>query len=409
VFVDNDNNRLMDLPWSEKHRPSGFSGMVGNQEIIQRLQSFAPIYPPQSSSSTSSSFSDNNNSNIRATVIHLIMEGGSGRGKSTAARCLCQHLFGDPSKIPDNTILRIDISLHRGASTVDNITRFCSLLHELQPRLVILEEADSMSDEMQASLPHVIRMYTATVRFILLCNNKEKLSEHFRSECRTIQFAPLTPAEIEMYLIHVAKCESLDYDPVVLKHIAENSDNDARAAVLKLQDIAMMAGKGQRLTVELAEDISSEPNQRTMRTFFNTCLSIMLQSTTATVQSSSSSSMCLTRANNTNFILLLKLWNELVQTGITEIAILNNLVRILNVVLNQQQCLLSSSNACFFGKTTIEEQDIRKQNECLNQFSTIISETMSVIASDRVNKIEHLQIHKFLAQVVCPWHHTPCE
>jgi replication factor C subunit 3/5 len=76
-------------------------------------------------------------------------------------------------------------------------------------KLVILDEADAMTNDAQFALRRVIEKYTRTTRFCLLCNYVSKIIPALQSRCTRFRFAPLQPAHVLARFRHVVDAEGL--------------------------------------------------------------------------------------------------------------------------------------------------------------------------------------------------------
>jgi replication factor C subunit 3/5 len=64
-------------------------------------------------------------------------------------------------------------------------------------KLIILDEADMMTQQAQAALRRVIEQYTKNVRFCIICNYVNKISPAIQSRCTRFRFSPLPIVEVE--------------------------------------------------------------------------------------------------------------------------------------------------------------------------------------------------------------------
>lgn len=76
-------------------------------------------------------------------------------------------------------------------------------------KLIILDEADALTNAAQSALRRVIEQYTKNVRFCLICNYVGKLIPAIQSRCTRFRFAPLELPQIGDRLNYVIEKEGL--------------------------------------------------------------------------------------------------------------------------------------------------------------------------------------------------------
>merc|ERR1712216_1054689 len=107
---------------------------------------------------------------------NLIFSGPPGCGKTSAIGVLARELLGDKYK---EAVLEMNASDERGIDVVRNkIKMFAQKKVTLAPgrtKLVILDEADSMTTAAQQAMRRTMEIYSATTRFALACNTSEKV------------------------------------------------------------------------------------------------------------------------------------------------------------------------------------------------------------------------------------------
>jgi replication factor C subunit 3/5 len=74
-------------------------------------------------------------------------------------------------------------------------------------KLIILDEADMMTQQAQAALRRVIEQYTKNVRFCIICNYVNKIIPAIQSRCTRFRFSPLPTAQVEKRLVSVVDAE----------------------------------------------------------------------------------------------------------------------------------------------------------------------------------------------------------
>merc|ERR1719203_2767961 len=97
-----------------------------------------------------------------------------------------------------------------------------------QPKLVILDEADNMTNTAQFALRRMIEQYAPNSRFVLICNYSSKIIPALQSRCTKLRFAPLTEEQIVGRLRHVAQAEGLELAEDAARAIVEVGGGDMR-------------------------------------------------------------------------------------------------------------------------------------------------------------------------------------
>ncbi|KAH8940526.1 hypothetical protein BDL97_15G093600 [Sphagnum fallax] len=205
-----------DLPWVEKYRPHRVSDIVGNQDVVARLQVIAQ----------------------GGNMPNLIFskQGPPGTGKTTSILALAHELLGPSFK---EAVLELNASDDRGIDVVRNkIKMFAQKKVTLPPgrhKIVLLDEADSMTGGAQQALRRTMEIYSNTTRFALACNLSSKIIEPIQSRCAVVRFARLTELEILDRLLRVVEAEKVPYVPEGLEAVVFTADGDMRQALNNLQ------------------------------------------------------------------------------------------------------------------------------------------------------------------------------
>ncbi|KAL0269527.1 UNVERIFIED_CONTAM: hypothetical protein PYX00_007230 [Menopon gallinae] len=201
-------------PWIEKYRPQVFSDIVGNKDVIERLDVFAK----------------------NGNVPNIIVAGPPGVGKTTTILCLARTLLGPSFK---DAVLELNASNDRGIDVVRNKIKMFAQQKVTLPKgrhkIIILDEADSMTEGAQQAMRRTMEIYSNTTRFALACNNSDKIIEAIQSRCAVIRYGKLTDAEVLAKVLQVCQKEEISYTDDGLEAIVFSAQGDMRQALNNLQ------------------------------------------------------------------------------------------------------------------------------------------------------------------------------
>ena len=203
--------------WVEKYRPTKLSEIVNQTEVIGSLQ--ALIKDP-------------------TDMPHLMFSGSAGVGKTTTALCIARQILGDNSR--DYT-LELNASDERGIGMVrekvKKFSRFAGMV-EVPFKIIILDEADEMTNDAQTALRRIIEDTAKYCRFILIANNISKIIDPIQSRCATFKFTSISEEDMINHLESIAKKEKVKADKKGLKAIYDYSEGDLRHAINLMQATA---------------------------------------------------------------------------------------------------------------------------------------------------------------------------
>jgi replication factor C subunit 2/4 len=180
---------------------------------------------------------------------HMLFYGPPGTGKTTCALAICRQLYG-----PDlfkSRVLELNASDERGISVVRNkIKGFASTAvgqavpgYPCPPyKILILDEADSMTTDAQSALRRTMETHSKVTRFFILCNYVSRIIEPIASRCAKFRFKPLGSEVMSDRLKHIAEREGLTLGEGVYDAAAKHSGGDMRKAITLLQSSARLFG-----------------------------------------------------------------------------------------------------------------------------------------------------------------------
>lgn len=106
-------------------------------------------------------------------------------------------------------------------------------------KLIILDEADAMTNDAQNALRRIIEKYTDNVRFCIICNYLSKIIPALQSRCTRFRFAPLLSDQILPRLDYVIEKEDLTVSQDGKKALMDLSGGDMRKVLNVLQSTWM--------------------------------------------------------------------------------------------------------------------------------------------------------------------------
>lgn len=217
-----DDKKDLKLPWVEKYRPKKLEDLVAHEDIISILTKLI----------------DDGN------LPHLLFYGPPGTGKTSTIVAAAKRMYGNPATYASMT-LELNASDARGIDVVRNeIKEFAGtrqLFHSAggNKKLIILDEADSMTSDAQFALRRVIEQYTVNCRFCLIGNYVSKIIPALQSRCTKFRFSPLSQPQMHGRLLDVAKSESINYKDDGIQAILRLSGGDMRRVLNLLQSTSM--------------------------------------------------------------------------------------------------------------------------------------------------------------------------
>jgi DNA polymerase III delta prime subunit len=196
--------------WVEKYRPSTVEGYVFRDQT-QRSQVMNWIK--------------------EKSIPHLLLSGNAGIGKTTLAKILLNELDINPLDI-----LEINASRERGIDEVrERITRFVSMIPFGSFKVVLLDEADYLTPQAQASLRGVMEEYHETSRFILTCNYPNKVIPAIHSRCQTFHIEKTDQIEFTARVAEILLTEEIEFDINTLDTYVKATYPDLRKCINMVQ------------------------------------------------------------------------------------------------------------------------------------------------------------------------------
>ena len=195
------------LPWVEKYRPNALEELISHEDIVRTIRKFIS----------------------QDKLPHLLFYGPPGTGKTSTILACAKEIYS-PKQF-NSMVLELNASDDRGIGVVrGQILSFASTrtIFNSGYKLVILDEADAMTNDAQNALRRIIEKFTDNVRFCMICNYLSKIIPALQSRCTRFRFGPLQDNQILPRLEHVADSEKVEVTEDGKRALIDLSGGDMR-------------------------------------------------------------------------------------------------------------------------------------------------------------------------------------
>jgi replication factor C small subunit len=206
--------------WIEKYRPQTLDEVVGQDHIVERLESYVQ----------------------RDDLPNLLLSGPAGTGKTTSSQAIAREIYGEDWR---EHFLELNASDDRGIDVVrGRIKDFArTSFGEYDFRIIFLDEADSLTDDAQSALRRTMEQFSSNTRFILSCNYSSQIIDPIQSRCAIFRFGPLSEAAVADFVRRIASDEGIEITDDAVDALAYVADGDMRRAINALQAAAVVEGR----------------------------------------------------------------------------------------------------------------------------------------------------------------------
>ncbi|XP_015117244.1 replication factor C subunit 5 [Diachasma alloeum] len=215
------SEKRSNLPWVEKYRPATLNDLISHEDIIKTINKFID----------------------EDQLPHLLLYGPPGTGKTSTILACARKLY-TPAQF-QSMVLELNASDDRGIGIVrGQILSFASTgtMYRSGFKLIILDEADAMTNDAQNALRRIMEKYTDNVRFCIICNYLSKIIPALQSRCTKFRFGPLSSDQIMPRLEHVIEKENLKVTEDGKQALMTLSGGDMRKVLNVLQSTWLAYG-----------------------------------------------------------------------------------------------------------------------------------------------------------------------
>ncbi|KAK4131876.1 P-loop containing nucleoside triphosphate hydrolase protein [Trichocladium antarcticum] len=224
-----ENTRLQ--PWVEKYRPKTLSDVTAQDHTITVLERTLQA----------------------SNLPHMLFYGPPGTGKTSTILALAKELYGP--ELIKSRVLELNASDERGISIVREKVKDFARTQLTNPppgyksrypcppfKIIILDEADSMTQDAQSALRRTMETYSKITRFCLICNYVTRIIDPLASRCSKFRFKSLDQGNARRRLEEIARLEGVAIEDGAVDALIRCSEGDLRKAITFLQSAARLVG-----------------------------------------------------------------------------------------------------------------------------------------------------------------------
>ena len=207
---------MSDFIWVEKYRPQLIEECILPDHIKKTFQDFVD----------------------QGEIPNMLLSGPPGIGKTTVAKALCKQLGVDYYVINGSDEGRFLDTVRNNAK---NFASTVSLTSDSKHKVIIIDEADNTTSDVQLLLRASIEEFSSNCRFIFTCNYKNKIIEPLHSRCSVIEFSVKGKEKVNIAglffkrLQEILDLEKIPYDAKVLAEIINKHFPDWRRVLNECQ------------------------------------------------------------------------------------------------------------------------------------------------------------------------------
>ena len=183
----------------------------------------------------------------------MLFYGPPGTGKTSTILALAKELYGP--ELMKARVLELNASDERGISIVRQKVKDFARMQLTNPppgykskypcppfKIIVLDEADCMTQDAQSALRRTMETYSKITRFCLVCNYVTRIIDPLASRCSKFRFKSLDQGNAKRRLEEIAEMEGVAMEDAAADALVRCSEGDLRKAITFLQSAARLVG-----------------------------------------------------------------------------------------------------------------------------------------------------------------------
>ena len=200
--------------WTEKYRPKKLNEIIGQEHFVSDARGWIE----------------------EKNMPNVLLYGNPGNGKTGAGLVLGREILGETFK--DNYFevnASDDRRLENVRTTIKNIAQ-SGTIGDAPFRILLLDEMDGMTTDAQNALKRIMERYSNNIRFVITCNDRNKIIFALQSRCANYHFKPLSNEAVLEVLTSILKAEEITrFSQDELDSFIYAMNGDMRRAITELQ------------------------------------------------------------------------------------------------------------------------------------------------------------------------------